>query len=286
MDNDNPILTTIDRPILVIGGTGKTGRRVVDRLRSAGHHVRAASRSSDTVFDWNDPTTWRPALSGASAAYITYAPDIAFPGADDTIAQLADLALANGVRRLVLLSGRGEPGARRAEVRLEDSGADWTIVRCAFFNQNFDDALVDAVRYGDLAFPGGNTLEPFVDADDIADVVAAALTDPRHIGCLYELTGPRLLTFADVASELASAIGRGVTYRAVSAGEFARDLVASGIPVDDATPIAELFVEVLDGRNSYLTDGVDQALGRPPRDLTDYVVRTAATGIWNLEEAS
>jgi uncharacterized protein YbjT (DUF2867 family) len=189
------------------------------------------------------------------------------------------------VRRLVLLSGRGEPGARRAELRLENSGAEWTIVRCAFFNQNFDETFVEAVRHGLLALPAGATREPFIDADDIADVVVASLVDRRHIGHVHELTGPRLLTFGDAAAELASAIGREVTYRDISGEEFVRDLRAAGVPDDEAYGFAALLGEVLDGRNATITDGVEQVLGRAPRDFADYARATAATAVWDLEAA-
>ena len=272
---------------LVLGASGKTGRRVAARLIAAGYPVRAASRSGETRFDWGDEGTWAPALAGVDAVYVTYYPDLAFPAAADIVGQFADLAVANGVRRLVLLSGRGEDGARQAEVRVENSGADWTLVRCAFFNQNFDEAFVDAVRHGTLAIPGGDTSEPFLDADDIADVVFAALTDDRHIGRLYELTGPRLLTFADVAAELTAAMGRPVRYLPVTSEEFTAELVTAGFPEAEAVPISELFAEVLDGRNSHLTDGVQQALGRSARDFSDYARDIAASGAWNLEaEAS
>jgi uncharacterized protein YbjT (DUF2867 family) len=267
----------------VIGAGGKTGRRVADRLVAAGVRVRPASRSGETRFDWEDRATWAPALDGADAAYITYYPDLAFPGAADIVGSFADLAVTNGVRRLVLLSGRGEEGARQAEVRVQESGADWTIVRCAFFNQNFSETFVEAVRHGMLAMPGGDTAEPFLDADDIADVVVAALTDDRHIGRLYELTGPRLLTLTQAAAELSSAVGRGVRYVPVTAQEYASELVTHGLPEEEAVPIAELIAEVLDGRNSHLTDGVQRALGRPPRDFADYARDTAVTGVWNLE---
>ncbi len=267
---------------LVIGAGGKTGRRVTDRLIAAGRRVRPASRSGETRFDWEDQATWAPALSGVDAVYITYYPDLAFPGAADTVGSFADLAVAKGVRRLVLLSGRGEKGARQAEVRVQDSGADWTIVRCAFFNQNFNEAFADSVRHGVLAIPGGGTAEPFLDTDDIADVVFAALTDDRHIGQLYELTGPRLLTFSEVAAELSTAIGREVQYLPVTTKEFASELVTAGFPEEEAAPISELFAEVLDGHNSHLTDGVQRALGRPPRDFADYARDAAASGVWNL----
>ena len=269
---------------LVIGAGGKTGRRVTNRLIAAGCRVRPASRSGETRFDWQDEATWELALAEVDAVYITYYPDLAFPGAADIVGSFADLAVAKGVRRLVLLSGRGEDGARQAEMRVQGSGADWTIVRCAFFNQNFSETFVDAVRYGTLAMPGGNTAEPFLDADDIADVVVAALTDDRHIGQLYELTGPRLLTLAEAAAELSSAMGREVRYVPVTPEEYASELVTHGLPAEEAVPLSELIAEVLDGRNSYLSDGVQQALGRSPRDFADYTRDAAATGVWNVEE--
>ena len=269
--------------ILVLGASGKSGRRVTERLTAAGRPVRAASRSGETRFDWEDEATWAPALAGVDAVYITYYPDLAFPGAADSVGTFADLAVANGVKRLVLLSGRGEEAARQAEMRVENSGADWTIVRCAFFNQNFSEVFVDAVRYGALALPGGESAEPFLDADDIADVVFAALTDDLHIGQLYELTGPRLLTFTEAAAELSTAVGREVQYLPVTAEEYASELVTYGLSEEEAVGISELFAEVLDGRNSYLTNGVQQALGRPPRDFADFARNTAATGVWNLE---
>jgi uncharacterized protein YbjT (DUF2867 family) len=277
---------TQPQPILVLGATGKTGKRVVDRLTAARRPVRAASRSGETRFDWENEATWAPALDGVDAVYITYYPDLAFPGAADTVGRFADLAVANGVRRHVLLSGRGEEGARQAEVRVENSGADWTLVRCAFFDQNFEEAFVDAVRSGRLAVPGGDTAEPFLDADDIADVVFAALTEDRHIGQLYELTGPRLLTFSDVAAELSAAAGHEVQYLSVTPSEFATDLVTAGFPEGEAVPISELFAEVLDGRNASLTDGVQRALDRSPRDFADYARDAASTGVWNLELAA
>ena len=281
-----PIQTTAAQrgATLVIGAGGKTGRRVTDRLTKAGRQVRPASRSTATPFDWDDTTTWRPALVGVDAAYITFYPDLALPGAAETVGAFAELAVANGVRRLVLLSGRGEAGAQAAEQRVQASGADWTIVRCAFFNQNFSETFADAVRYGTLAMPGGGTPEPFVDADDIADVVFAALTDDRHIGQLYELTGPRLLTLAEAAAELGSALGREVRYVPVTPEEYASELVTHGLPEEEAVPLSELIAEVLDGRNSYLSNGVQQALNRSPRDFADYTRDAAATGVWNVEE--
>ncbi|WP_209262571.1 NmrA family NAD(P)-binding protein [Thiorhodococcus minor] len=268
---------------LVIGANGKTGRCVTERLIAAGMRVRPASRSAETRFDWEGPETWEPALSGVSAAYITFHPDLALPGAAETVGAFADFAVARGVRRLILLSGRGEAGAQVAERRVQTSGADCTIVRCAFFNQNFEDLLLGAVRQGVLAMPGEETLEPFVDAEDIADVVFAALTDDRHLGQLYELTGPRLMSLAEVAAEISAAVGRPIRYAPVLPEDFAQALTVEGLPGDVSDAIAQLAAQVLGGRNASLSDGVARALGRAPRDFRGYARATAAAGVWDRD---
>ena len=269
------------KPVLVIGGNGKTGRRVVARLQSAGRPVVSASRSGETRFDWNDRTTWAGALSGVGAVYMTYQPDLAVPGAVDTVRQFVDLALFMGVRRLVLLSGRGEEEAQRAELVLMESGADWTIVRAAWFAQNFsENFIMDGVLAGTVVLPESNAREPFVDVDDIADVVVAALSDDRHIGQLYEVTGPRLMSFADAVSEVVAASGRKIDFVEMPAEAYAEALAQEGLPEDLVWLINYLFTTVLDGRNEYTTDGVERALGRAPRDFTDYARGVAETGAW------
>ena len=210
------------KPTLVLGGTGKTGRRVAERLSAKDIPVRIGSRSGQPPFDWENPETWAPALRGVGAVYVSYYPDLAMPGAVEAVGSLAELAVDSGVPRLVLLAGRGEPEAEAAEQAVRDSGAQLTIVRSTWFAQNFsEDYWRDAVLSGEVALPAGKVPEPFVDADDIADVAVAALTDDRHIGMLYELTGPRLLTFAEAVDEIAEAAGREIRYVPISVEEFA-----------------------------------------------------------------
>ncbi len=252
-------------PILIIGGAGKTGARVNTLLRGRGLTTRPVSRSTEIPFDWNQPETWPSALEGISAAYITYQPDLAVEGAAEAVAALAGLAREKNLERLVLLSGRGEPGAQRAEEVLQAADVPWTVVRASWFNQNFSEGyLLESVLAGEVALPAGAVAEPFVDANDIAEVVTAALTDPRHAGRLYEVTGPRALTFAEAVAEISHAAGRSIHYRRISSEEFASGLRQAGLTEDLVSLLDELFAVVLDGRNSAVTYGVEEALDRAP----------------------
>ena len=269
------------QPTLVLGGTGKTGRRVAERLAARGLPVRVGSRSEEPPFDWEDRATWAPALSGVGAVYLTYYPDLAVPGAVDAVRSLVDLAVERGVQRLVLLSGRGEDEAQRAEEVVQKSGADWTIVRASWFSQNFsENYLVASVLSGEVVLPAGDVGEPFIDADDIADVAVAALTEDGHAGQLYEVTGPRLLTFAEAVAEIARTTGREIRYVQVSPEQYGAALADVGVPADFIWLVTYLFTTVLDGRNAHVKDGVQQVLGREPRDFSDYARETAATRVW------
>jgi uncharacterized protein YbjT (DUF2867 family) len=268
--------------ILVLGGTGKTGRRIAARLESKGIPTRIGSRSALPPFDWNNEANWDDCLAGVDAVYINYSPDLAIPGATDSIQAFVDKAKQHGVKRLVLLSGRGEAEAEACERIVKDSGIDWTVVRASWFNQNFSEgAFVEMVQAGQITLPHSEAPEPFVDVDDIADVAVAALTDPGHTGEVYEVTGPRLLTLAEVATEVSKASGRNVAYAPIPHEAFVAGVASSGAPKDVVWIMDYLFSTVLDGRNAYVTDGVERALGRPPKDFADFAREIAATGLWS-----
>jgi len=274
-------MATNQGPILVIGANGKTGRRVAQRLAALGRPVRAVSRSTAPRFDWEDRATWPAALAGASAAYVAYQPDLAVPGAVETLRAFFEQALAQGVDRLVLLSGRGEEEALAAERALQGTSADWTLLRCSWFAQNFSEAfLLDMLRDGELALPVGPVPEPFVDVEDVAEVAVAALTGPGHERRLYELTGPRALTFAQATAEIARATGRDLRHVSIEPEAFRAGLEAARLPKEMVDLVVYLFTTVLDGRNAQPADGVQRALGRPAREFRDYVRRTAATDVW------
>ena len=268
---------------LVLGGTGKTGRRVAERLKACGVRTRIASRSSTPSFDWNDQSTWEMALNGVTAAYITYAPDLAIPGATDAIHAFAEKAREQGVQRLVLLSGRGEKEAQLCERIVQDAGIEWTVVRASWFNQNFSEGeFLGMILDGAITLPAVDVPEPFVDVDDIADVAVAALTEDGHSGEIYEVTGPRMLTFTEVAKEISRATGREVQFIQVPKEAFAGAIAESGAPEEIAWLLNYLFDTVLDGRNAYVCDGVQRALGREPTDFAEFADRIAASGAWKV----
>lgn len=276
-------MTTIarHRPMLVLGGTGKTGRRLVQRLTHRDIPVRVGSRSSGLPFDWEQPSTWAPVFQDVDAAF-TYVPDLMVANPVDVIAGVVETALAAGTRRLVLLSGRGEEQAQACEQILVGSGAEWTVLRASFFNQNFSEGyLLDPVLAGEVLLPAGDVGEPFVDTDDIADVAGAVLTQDCHSGNVYELTGPRALTFAEATAAIAQAAGRDISYTRIPPRDFAAGLTADGVPRDVVEFLVELFATVLDGRNTRTADGVERVLGRPARDFLNYAQGAAASGAWN-----
>jgi uncharacterized protein YbjT (DUF2867 family) len=268
-------------PILIIGKNGKTGARVNQRLQNLGYATRAVSRSTTPSFDWNNPQNWSSVLDGVKSAYVTYQPDLAVPQAEAAINEFVSVATKSGLQHIVLLSGRGEEGAERAEMILQSSGINWNIVRCSWFAQNFSESfMLQGIVDGELVLPANNTVEPFIDADDIADVVVATLTQTAAQNMLYELTGPRALNFADCVDEISQALQRPLKFTPVPIDAYIDVLKQQGVPEDMQWLLRELFTVVLDGRNSQVKDGVEQALGRPATDFKTYIQKAIESGVW------
>lgn len=275
-----------------MGATGKVGRHVVAQLRERGRSFRAVSRSSSDRFDWADRSTWQPALAGVDTVYLNVWGVV---GVVDP-AEFTTLAVRSGVRRIVALSGRGgddeslrdSPYGPWAQAVLDgeraarESGAEWTIVRPCWFAQTFEeDPKLSQVIDGEVVLPAGEGTVPFVDAVDIAAVTVAALTEDGHQERIYELSGPRAMTFADAVTEIAEASGRDIKYVPVEVSEYVRHLVDRGYDQNSAEMQAGPFQWLHSQDTGYLSEGVRRALGRQPRDFTDYARRAAATGVWS-----
>lgn len=264
-----------DDVYLVLGATGKTGRRVVERLRAADRTVRAASRSSAVRFDWADPATWDEAVAGVSAVYLVAPTE---PGPAPKFVQTA---VAAGVGRFVALSGRAADtwgdspfglDMLSAEAAVRASGVDWSILRATNFNQNFDeDVFHEPILAGELALPTEGIVEAFVDVEDVADVAVALLTEPGHAGETYELSGPRALTFREATEQIARASGRPVRYTDLTSDEYVAAMVAQGFSAEDAGYLVEMFALMRRGAFGAPTDDVRRVLGRAPRTFESYV---------------
>ena len=269
---------------LIIGKNAKTGARVDALLTRMGHTTRAVSRSTTPAFDWENPAGWAQAMAGCRAAYVTFQPDLAVPGARETIARFIETAKQVGIEHLVLLSGRGEAGAQQAEQALMNSGLTWNVVRASWFNQNFSEGfLIDGILNGEVALPAGTIPEPFIDADDIAEVAVACLTQSPLANQLFEVTGPELLTFQQCVAIIAEELQRPIGFVPISAEQLLDGLSAEGLPDPVLWLMNELFTVVMDGRNSRVENGVEQALGRAPKSFREYVRKTIAQGVWQRQ---
>ncbi|WP_425237750.1 NmrA family NAD(P)-binding protein [Ulvibacterium sp.] len=269
--------------ILVIGGTGKTGRRVVEGLKQQGHHVRVASRNNTPAFDWDDHSTYAQALKGMDRAYIVYYPDLAVPGAREAIGAVTEAALKEGLEKVVLLSGKGETEAEACEEIVANSGLNYTLVRASWFNQNFSEgAFLDTVLAGHVALPMPEAEIPFVDTDDIAEVVTQVLVDDSYNGKTITVTGPRKMTFKEVVETIAEGVGREIHYQPISLEEFKAGMKAAGLPDSYVWLFGYLFKEVLGNpENQDISHDVERVLGRKATDFKSYVEKTVKSGVWN-----
>ncbi len=276
------------KKVLVIGGTGKTGRRVADRLKAQGHEVRIGSRSQSPSFDWDNPETFAAALQGMDMAYITYHPDLAVPGAKEDIKALTEEAVKQGLKKVVLLSGKGEKEAEACEQIVANSGLDYTLVRASWFNQNFSESFfLDPIREGFVALPMAEAEIPFVDADDIAEVATEVLLNPEFNGQTITVTGPRKLTLKEAVETIAKSTGRTIQFQSISIEEYAEGMKAAGLPDDFVWLFSYLFKEVLGNvENQDIYTDVEKVLGRKAKNFTDYAKETAATGVWNSKVLS
>nr|WP_042179273.1 NAD(P)H-binding protein [Kibdelosporangium sp. MJ126-NF4]CEL13723.1 hypothetical protein [Kibdelosporangium sp. MJ126-NF4]CTQ99410.1 hypothetical protein [Kibdelosporangium sp. MJ126-NF4] len=256
---------------VVLGATGKTGSLVVAGVRAAGHRVRAASRSGVVRFDWFDESTWDAVVTGADAAYLLV-PEEALLVAP----RFVSFAVERGVRRLVTLTGTGveelgEKDFLDMEVAVRDSGAQWTVLRPGWFNQNFDRGVFrDALLSGDLRLPAGDGRTPFIDVADIAAVAVAALTEDRHHGRTYELTGPRALSFGEAVATIARVSGRALTYTDIPEEDYVAAQQAAGASPDQAKLAGMVLGQVRRGEAEAVSDAVSDVLGRPAVDFADY----------------
>ncbi|KXX66859.1 SDR family oxidoreductase [Flammeovirga sp. SJP92] len=269
--------------ILVIGGTGKTGRRVVTQLENKGITPRIGSRTAPIPFEWSNPSNWTEVLSGIEKMYVTYYPDLAVPGAKEAIETLTKIAKETGVQKMVLMSGKGEAEAEACEQIVMHSGLDYTIVRASWLNQNWSESFfLDPILSDVIALPMSEVLIPFVDAEDIAEVATTALLDEHYNGQIIEVTGPELLTFKDIVQTIGKVSNRDLIFHEITLDQYVEGMKQIQLPNDVIWLIEYLFSHVLTNpKNQIVSRDVEKVLGRKARSFSAFAEETVKTGVWN-----
>ena len=262
--------------LLLLGGTGKVGRRLAERLEAQGHTARAVGRNSTPRFDWRDESTWAPALDGVDGVFIVG------PGsASDWSTRLEHFlatAAEQRVRHAMLLSARGveflpDGAVARAEAALRRGPLAWTIVRPTHFAQNFTEAMFVPGDDGAFFAPVADGREPFIDVNDIADVAAVALTDEGYDGRILELSGPRAIDFDEAARILSEVSGRAISYVSESDVAHIARLRGQGLPEGYIEWRMAMLRGIASGADAYLSSDVEAVLGRSATSFEEWARR-------------
>lgn len=274
--------------ILVLGATGKTGSRVMTQLQKKGIEPRVGSRNASPSFDWNNKETWVHALKDIERVYITFYPDLAVPGAKEAIESFTYLAKELGVKKVVLLSGKGEVEAEACEKIIMTSGINYTIVRASWFNQNWSESFfLEPILAGDVALPLSDVLIPFVDADDIAEVASTVLLDDTYNGEIIEVTGPELITFKNIVKTISNVSKRNLNFHEITLEQYVEGMKQMQVEADVVWLIEYLFSHVLTNpENQKITNDIEKVLGRKPKTFLAYATETAKTGVWQPIETN
>ncbi len=274
----------VDNFVLVTAPNSKTGKQVVKLLEKENIPFRAASRSTSPSFDWEDEKTWSPAMSGTNAIYAVIPPNLAFADMPVRFKTFLKHCEAEQIKRIVLLSGRGEEEASRIEDIALSSTIPTTVLRASWFAQNFSEGyFVEGVANGLLALPSKLVREPFIDTRDIAKAAAFALKDTSSNDNIYELTGPELLSFEDVANKFTKHLDQPVTFVYVPLEDYLNELQQFGVPSDEIELTRFLFDELLDGRNAYTTSDLNLLLGEQGTSFEQFIQHTKSSGVWQPE---
>lgn len=267
--------------ILVLGAGGNVGRPLVKALLARGEAVKAASRSGaavdgaeGVVFDIANPATHAAAFEGVDRAYVMLP-------AGNVQAQALLMPVVNAlIARKIKIVFQSVFGVdaddsipyRQIELAIERAGVPFVILRPNWFADNFHTYWKAGVDHGVIAVPAAQGKTSFIDARDIADSAATALTTQRFDGKAFNLTGPEALGYADAAALLSEVTGKPIVYQATDDASFIAMLTGAGVPNDYASFLASIFHPVREGWTAAVTDHVQQLTGQAPRDLRRYAL--------------
>jgi uncharacterized protein YbjT (DUF2867 family) len=280
--------------IVVTGATGNAGSEVVRALTARGGRVRAFVRDPGkarhklgenvelAVGDFADPPSVRAALEGADALLLSCADDPRRVGWEMAA---IDTAVAAGVRRIVKLSAAtAEPGSPVAfwdwhgqvERHLRACGAGWVILRSGWYMSNLLAAASSVAAEGRLYAPAGETRIAMIDPRDVGEAAAAVLSSPGHEGQTYLLTGPRAITYTEVAAALSAATGSRVEFVDLPGDAAYQAMIGDGMPGFVAEQIVAMFGRLRQGVAAQVSPAVEMLTGRAPRDFASFAVDHAS----------
>jgi len=279
-------------PILVTGASGNVGRAVLRTLKASGADVRVSGRPGRAggdasvgvvSFDFADPGTWSAAFRGVESMFLMRPPAIGNVRRD--LLPAVGAARNLGVRHVVFLSLQGAERVKvvplaAVENWLRSSGMSWTFVRASFFDQNLSTTQAKDIRdRDDITVPAGWGATAFVDADDVGAVAAAALLNPAaHAMKAWTVTGPRALTYQQIADILTTELGRPVRYSRPGLLRYVRHAHRKlGMTWGMVAVTAAIYTTARLGLAAGLTDDVRTVLGRDPVDFTEFAHRERRT---------
>lgn len=277
--------------ILVTGGTGKTGARLVQRLIEEGHKVRVASRSGSApqgaeglAFDWNSGVNDAAAIEGIDGVYLVAPVGVA--DVHTPMTRLVDAALERGVKRFVLLSAssveEGGPAMGSVHAYLKGKAPEWAVLRPSWFMQNFsvgqhlptireEDAIYSATDEGRIAF---------INSDDIAEVGLRALLDnvPQNRDLI--ITGPKALTYGEAGDMIGAARGKAVHHIKLTTAQLAHRWEEFGLEPQYTQILAAMDEAIANGAENRTTDLVELVTGRPPKSLEQFIEENSS--VWKV----
>ena len=275
--------------ILVTGGTGSTGTALAARLQSADLPVRIASRqpapnTAQVRFDWEDETTYGPALGGVEAVYLVAPVSAADPALtrypERVMVPFLRRALDAGVRRAVLLSSsaipEGGPALGQVHQAVREMMPEWSVLQPSWFMQNFVNALRPGIQNdGEIVTATGDGQVGFIDVGDIAEVAFYALANAEPHNQAHILTGPQALSYSDAAAIISEAAQRPVRHVSISTQQLQERFMGFGMPAAYAALLAGLDEGIKHGAQDRTTTAVEDVTGRPPKSFAAFARENA-----------
>lgn len=263
---------------LLVGASGSVASEAARLLESAGHTVRRgtsrAAGDGQVHLDLATGAGFDAALAGVDGAFAFGPPG--YTNQDALLIPFWEAAARANVKKVVMMSALGadanaEAPMRKAELALERSGLTWNVVRPNWFMQNFHTFWLHGITaHNAIMLPVGDAKTSFIDARDIAAVVATLLSTSTHDNQAFDLTGGETLTHAQVATQLSTELTRDIRFQDITPDEMRPGLLAAGLPAEYTEFLLMILSFLKAGYAERTTPFVEQITGVAPRTFAQY----------------